>query len=176
MSSAYGEISVFVSDGCKFNGPDMAKALNLYTWVSDDDFFSWEYDQVENRLFNKYGENSTDPTLFPEKILTFCVYKAEIDDYILIESSDIFAHQEEDLQIELSEYFSLDVLINDLSCHIDSGFIQINLESDNYSCKYSITQQIIIKPDNCGSRTYSFYQKEGESGTTFENVINGVLI
>jgi hypothetical protein len=176
MSSAYGEISVFVSDGCKFNGPEMAKALNLYTWVADDDFFSWEYDQVENRLFNKYGENSTDPTLFPFKILTFCVYKADIDDYIIIESSDICAHQEEDLQIELFKRFSLNEIINDLSRHIDSGFMQINLESINYSYKCSIIQQIIIKPNNCGSRTYSFYQKEGESGTTFENVVNGVLI
>jgi hypothetical protein len=176
MSNAYGEISAFVSDDCKFNGQEIAKVLNLYTWVSDGDLFSWEYDQVEHRLFNKYGSNSTYPTLFPEKILTFSVYKEDINDYIVIESSDVSAHQEEDLEIELSEYFSLDVLINDLSCHIDSGFIQINLESDNYSCKYSIIQQIIIKPNNCGSRTYSFYQKEGESGTTFENVVNGVLI
>jgi hypothetical protein len=176
MSSAYGEISVFVSDGCKFNGPEMAKALNLYTWVADDDFFSWEYDQVGHRLFNKYGSNSTYPTLFPEKILTFSVYKEDIDDYILVESSDISAHQEDDLEIELSEDFSLDVLINDLSCHIYTGFIQINLESDNYSCKYSIIQQITIKPNNCGSRMYSFYQKEGESSTKFENVVNGVLI
>jgi hypothetical protein len=176
MSNSYGEITAFISKDCKFNGHEIAKKLNQYIWISHDDYFSWVYDEVSNKLLNKNAENIEDPSLFPEKIIKISVYKEEFDDYISTEFTDVVQENLEEYNVEESKSVSLSEIINDLSLHIYFGFIQLNLKSENYTREYSMLQQIVIKSNNCGTRVHYFYDKNGESGPSIENVINGELI
>lgn len=176
MSNSYGEITAFISDDCELNGHALAKSLNQYTWIQSFDFFSWHYDQGSKKLVNPIAINTTDPSLFPQKIIKLSVYNDEVEDYVSVDFKDLIATDPEKLDIEHSEYASLEVIINDLSSHIYSGFVQLNLKSENFNKGYAMLQQITIKPNNCGTRIHHFYDSDGESGPSVESVINGALI